>query len=159
MTNRLSYKIIEDENTGTVFEAVLDEKGTFFKIDVAALDISRLQGGVCPILFCNGCDMIGCAGYYADVSITETNIVWNFFYERFYEPESPNEYKTDVACVFSDYQDKEKNFIVHAPLTFNKAEYNALADKLMALLSEYPQEKEEYERAIKSYESGDRFRG
>jgi hypothetical protein len=51
------------------------------------------------------------------------------------------------------------NFIVHAPLTFNKAEYNALADKLMALLSEYPQEKEEYERAIKSYESGDRFRG
>jgi len=84
--NRLSYKIIEDENSVSVFEAVLDDKDTFFKIDVAALDVSRLQGGVCPIFFCNGCDMMGCAGYYADVSITETNIVWNFFTKDFVNP-------------------------------------------------------------------------
>ncbi len=157
--NNLTYKINIHENSVTAFGAVLDGRDTFFKIDVAALDASRSQGGVCPVLFCESCDMTGCAGYYINAEITESVITWDFFYERFYDPESPNEYKTEEMLLYSDYNDKRNDFTVHAPLTFNKADYNTLVDKLIAELPKYPYEAEEYERALKRYKSGDRFRG
>jgi hypothetical protein len=157
--NTLTYKIHKSEQGSYVFQAIIDGKDTFFDIDVAALDISRSQGGICPILFCNGCGMIGCSGYYAQVEITDSEIIWTYFYNRFYEPEAPEECKTTSALLYSDYKDRSKDFIVNAPLRFNKDEYMALADKLIEELKNFPFEANEYSRSIEGYKSGNRFRG
>lgn len=156
--NKLSYQIAGEKNSEGVFKAILDGKSTFLSIDVAALDVSRKSGGVCPILFCCECGMIGCDGYYANVSIADNIVTWNFFYDRFYDPDSLDEHKVETACFFSDYYNKENDFIVKTPLTFSRLEYDALADDLISLLSKYPQEKKDYEYAVKAYRLGDRFR-
>ncbi len=161
--NTLTYTIEksngEENGDWLMFRAFLDGKRTSFLIDVAALDISRLQGGVCPILFCHGCGMIGCSGYYAHVEITNDEIIWTYFYERFYEEENPDECKTFSAVLFADYKDKGNNFIVNAPLHFNKKEYNAMVDNLIGELKNHPYEADEHSRSLGVYKSGNRFRG
>lgn len=156
--NNISYKVYSVEDEWHVFQAIIDGKDTPFCIDVAALDISRSQGGVCPILFCGGCGMIGCAGYYAHVEITDSEIVWTYFYNRFYNPEAPEECKTYSAGLRGDYKDGSRDFMVNAPLRFNKNEYMTLVDKLVQEIKNYPHEGDEYSRSIERYKAGDRFR-
>lgn len=156
--NKLEYKIeVPTEPYDDFFRILIDGRETGYYFDVAGMELSRIEGGVCPIFVC-GCGYIGCTGYYVLVERDGENVVWSKFYEGFYDYSIPPEENEEAKGIDLKNGKEGVDGFIAPPFVFDAEEYSKMIDALIAELPNCKPESERFQRELSVYKAGDRFR-
>lgn len=156
--NKLAYKIeVPTEPYDDFFRILIDERETGYYFDVAGMELSRTEGGVCPIFVC-GCGHIGCTGYYVLVERDGGNVVWSKFYEGFYDYTIPPKENEEAKGIDLKNGKEGADGFIAPPLVFDGEEYSKIIDALIAELPNCKPEAERFQSELSVYKTGDRFR-